>query len=1149
MRAIQSKWLSLLLCCMWSAKVFANDAGGGTNGVGANVTLTVSGGNVILANGVITATIATNSAQVTSYLFNGVQMLDTAGRIYYSMDGGTSFEGPGNCVYSVTKNTSDMVDISCKVTWSDHTNRVHAFDVDCHYVLRRGDTGLYAYAILSHPASYPATSVGEWRIVWKLPHTSTDWTFERIYVDALRNWYWGTYTDFLNEANTGIGEIKTITTGARAGQMDCKYEYAAEYQKIGCWGHASDTNKIGVWFVLGGYDYLNDGPNMTDLTVAEYYLLQHFGRDHFGGSGTSVAAGETWSKIFGPFLLYCNKTATNSHQGDALWADAKAQVTAEIAAWPYSWLTNSDYPADNLRGTVTGKIILTDPLKPTLTAGTNTWVGVSQPEPGGNWQFESKRYQTWVHPDTNGNFSMAHIRPGTYSLSAWTVGAIGEFTLTNVVVTANATNALGNLNWTNTHPGGQIAWEIGIPDRSAAEFKHGTNYWYPFLWMTYTNDFPNPLTYNVATSNWANDWNYAQPGYLTGTNTWSQWKWRINFTLTNLPTSGSATMTFGIASIYYGAVDVYVNDESAMTGEVAVNIAGGGQGGNALIREGIHAKYGVGYQSIPLSSLRVGTNTITLIQRSINSGFNHVMYDYVALELPATVTLPPGRPLVWRGGNGGNAWDIATTPNFRDTNNAVVVFTNGDNVTFADIGATNPTVNFLQAVWPGSVSVITSSNYTLSGSGSITGGVQVIKAGSGTLLVNTANSLMTGLVSLSAGKIALGNSGASLGTGILELNGGTFTIANSGALNNPVSVLAPSTIGNSGNSTIGGTISGNSFLTVAPPTGNVLTLGASAANFTGIITLGNGSGNLRINQSGTWGVPNGTMDAGTNAAFVYTRATGGGTVYFGALSGGPRTTLTSSDQASNPGSIVSYIIGALNQDSTFAGTNTDVGRAQLLALTKSGSGTFTLSGDSNYRGLTRVGAGTLQVSGSITTTNFVIVSNSATLDLPGTITANTVQINPGGTLTGCGSINGNLFNNGTVQSDCGGTLEISGNVTNNGTMQFLNGTGLAVTGAFVNNGLLDLLTGVQNLPVNFINNGTVLLATNVVVSAFIKTNDTVSLVIFGYDGHTYQLQRSATLTPANWQNVGPSQDGAGAPLTFIDTTSSSQFFYRVTVSP
>jgi rhamnogalacturonan endolyase len=57
-------------------------------------------------------------------------------------------------------------------------------------------------------------------------------------------------------------------------------------------------------------------------------------------------------------------------------------------------------------------------------------------------------------------------------------------------------------------------------------------------------------------------------------------------------------------------------------------------GGNALIREGIHAKYGVNYVTIPVSRLQVGANTITLVQgRSAGRG-DHVMYDYLSLEMP-----------------------------------------------------------------------------------------------------------------------------------------------------------------------------------------------------------------------------------------------------------------------------------------------------------------------------------------------------------------------------------------------------------------------------------------------------------------------------------------------------------------------------------
>ena len=1156
---ILTAWM-ICFICLATSTTLANDPGGGTNGVGANVTVSLSGATATLANGVITATIDTTSGTVTSYLFNGTQMLDTSGHIYYSMDGGTSYENPGSCVYSVTTSNSSMVDISCKVTWASHTNRVHAFDIDCHYVLRRGDTGLYAYAILAHPASYPDTGVGEWRIVWKLPHSSTDWTFERIYVDALRNWYWGTYSDFVNEASTGIAEIKTLTSGARAGLMDCKYEYAAEYQKIGCWGHASDTNKIGVWFVLGGYDYLNDGPNMTDLTVAESYLLQHFGRDHFGGSGTSVAAGESWSKIFGPFLLYCNKSTATTHQGDALWADAQAQMQAEVGAWPYSWLTNSDYPADSARGTVTGKIILTDSLKPALAAGTNTWVGVAQPDPGGNWQFDSKHYQSWVHPDANGSFSIAHIRPGTYTLSAWTVGAVGEYTLTNVLISAGATNALGNLNWTNTHPGGQIAWEIGIPDRSAAEFKHGTNYWYPFLWTTYTNDFPNPLTYNVGTSNWTNNWNYAQPGYLTGTNTWSQWKWRINFTLTNLPPSGSATITFAIASLYYGAIDVYVNDESTLTGEVAVNIAGGGAGGNALIREGIHAKYGLGYQSVPLSALRLGTNTITLIQRSINSGFNHVMYDYVNLELPAGPPAPPpGRNLLWRGGNTANAWDIATTTNWVISSNSVATtFTNGDNVTFDDTGTNFPAVTKSGSMLPGFVTVQGKKTWTLGGSGTLDGTMALYKAGTNLLILNGTNNFAGGTI-IDDGVIQLGSgelSNAGIGGGPITFAGGTLQLNGYGIRDNgstyygtlpnnlivPVgqvgTILCPQRI--AGNGVLGQLTGGGTLNFTVDYVRGLLSGDWSA--FTGQINVLNrtGSGDFRVKNATGFGNAAVNLAAGVN---LYCQAGGKPVVDIGELSGSAGA-LLSTTAGNSGGQPVIWRVGRRNTSAVFAGNVTE-----QTGIIKTGSGIWTLSGASTHSGLTAVAGGTLQITGSITTTNFIIVSNAATLDLPGTVIANTVQIYAGGTLTGCGAIFGNLLNNGTVLSDCGATLEITGSVTNNGTMQFVNGSGLAVTGTLVNNHLLDLLTGVQTLPAGFINNGTVLLATNLVVTSAVKTGGTFTLLIQGYDGHTYQLQRSATLPGPNWQSVGPSQDGAGAPLTFTDTPGGSQNFYRVMVSP
>ncbi|MBC8095753.1 MAG: autotransporter-associated beta strand repeat-containing protein, partial [Akkermansiaceae bacterium] len=745
----------------------ANDPGGGTNGIGANVTLTDNGSSVTLGNGTLTATITKSNAKITSLLFRGRQMV--VGDIYFSMDGGSNYEQPSSCVFTIKTNTADMVDIGMRCFG---TNRIHKFDIEVHYVLRRGDSGLYAYAVLDHPANYPDTSVGEWRMVWKMNQDQT----ERIYVDDIRHWQKPSAFDLANAQATGIAEIVKLTTGLWAGRYTCKYMYLVEYEDVGCYGHASNPNKVGAWAVFGNFDYFNDGPTKQDLAPADGIIHIHFGRNHINASSTTVSTNEAWTKFYGPWLLYCN---TNSAGGDACWADAKAQVAAEKAAQPYSWLVgNLNYPPASGRGTVTGKFVINDPLKPALT-GSNAWVGLAQPEPGGNWQFESKRYQYWVRADTNGNFVIPHVRPGTFTLYAFVDGAVGEFSKTGVTVAAGATNAQGDLVWNVPHPRGQIAWEIGVPDRTAKEFRHGTNYWEPYLWERYSTEFPNPLEYTVGTSNWTNDWNYAHTGYLVGTN-WSPWKWRVNFTLTNIPASGSATLTLAWASANYGAVQVFVNNESSLVQDVGPSCYGGPTGGNGLIREAIHAKYGVNYVSFPVSLLRNGTNTITLIQRRSTTASDHVMYDYLSLELPPPPAAPPpGRNLRWLGGVSNNAWDINNSLNWINiTNGVATTFTNGDNVTFDDNGSNNVPINMISAMLPGAMVVNAAKNFTISGNGSLAGTMALQKSGTGRLILNGTNTFNGG-VTIDDGIVQLGSgetNNAGVGIGPITFLGGTLQL-------------------------------------------------------------------------------------------------------------------------------------------------------------------------------------------------------------------------------------------------------------------------------------------------------------------------------------------------------------------------------------
>ncbi|MDQ2686368.1 MAG: polysaccharide lyase family protein [Armatimonadota bacterium] len=589
------------------------------------VTLTQDGPNVVLANGIVTATVNTASAGVTSLKYAGHEMISATGRhtrVYFSMSGGASYEQPSHCVYSVTQQTPDGVDISCKRVYAPGDKQ--PWDIDVHYALRRGASGLYAYAVVSHPADYPDAGMGEWRMVWSMPDENGNALLERIYVDALRHWQMPSSADFAHAEPTGIKEIVKLTTGPWAGKYDCKYLYTADYGALGCWGQASDVNHLGAWVVFGGQDYFNDGPVKNDLTSAAGIIHVMLYAEHYNGTGFTIKHGQAWSKIYGPWLLYINAKAT----GDACWADAQAQAKREQAQWPYSWVTAPEYAAKQRRA-VSGRFLAHDPLKPALN-GANAWVGLAQPEDkAGNWQFQGDAYQYWARAGADGRFTIPAVRPGNYTLYAFTDGAVGEFTKTNVTVKAGANVALGDVTWTIPHPGKQIAWEIGVPDRTAAEFQHGHTDWYtPYLFDTFSQEFPNPLEYDVTKNNWATAWNYAQTTYTVGKDN-TAWKWRIHFPLKTVP-SGDATLTLAFASAYQSDLNIYVNDESKPFQTITPPNAGG----NALIREAIHAKYGLAYVTIPTNRLKAGANTITLEQASVHGGFSHFMYDYLNLELP-----------------------------------------------------------------------------------------------------------------------------------------------------------------------------------------------------------------------------------------------------------------------------------------------------------------------------------------------------------------------------------------------------------------------------------------------------------------------------------------------------------------------------------
>ncbi len=1129
--------------------IHANDAGGGSPGVGANVTLSSTSTTATLSNGVITAVIQKSSGKVSSYLLNGTQMVDPANPIYYSMDGGTSYEQPSNCVYSVTTQTADMVDVSFKRTWNSTSGYKHVFDIELHYVLRRGDTGIYAYAILDHPASYPATSVGEWRIVWKLPRSSTTFNFERSYIDDLRNWEMPSYYDYQNASPTSIAEIVKLNTGVMAGKYDGKYTYAARYYDIGTWGHASNISKKGVWFALGGHDYFNDGPTHQDLTSSESYILMHFGRNHYGGSGTTVAAGEAWRKMYGPFLLYCNQTSVATNAGDALWADAKAQVVAEKAAWPYSWLVNADHPAAASRGTVTGRLLVTDALKPAIT-GANAMVGLAAPqETHGNWQQQSKGYQYWVRADASGNFTIPAVRPGSYTLYAYTDGVVGEFSKTNITVTAGGTNAQGDVAWNIVHPGTSIAWEIGVPDRTAKEFKHGNDYFTPFLWDVYPNELPNPLVYNIGTSNPATDWNYVHSNYKgAAAGTTTGWNWDVNFNLAAVPRTGNATLTVAFAGAHYARLFLYLNGESTSFTRLSPTISGG----NALLRQGIHAKYSYVDVSIPVSRLRLGSNTFRFAYTG-DAGFSsHVMYDYLRLELPDFPPAPPdsGRSIVWAGGStsAANTWDLATNNSFR-FNSSPTAFGEGDTVTFDATGSNSTSITLAQPVQPNSVTFTGTKNFNLTGAGDLSGPMSLYKSGTSTLTISQANTY-SGTTSVTGGVVSLANDIANangLGTSDVILQNATLRMFSNGATDSNASsywnIDVPGgsigTLEADARCGLYGKLTGSGTFRYRVPSGSVRTsIFGDWSAFSGGIeaTAISGNAEFRLASNYNWpGIPAAALSLG-NGITAYWDGNlneGAGTfVSIGELSGTTTATLKGGKIG---GRQLTYRVGGRGGDATFAGSISEQPNG-ITNLVKQGSGMWVLTGIGSINGNVTVEAGTLHLSSSLSQIagKSTTVGDAAFLILDGTLNSPTLQVSEGGGLSGVGTLNGSLINAGLVEIDAG-SFDINGSVTNSGYFRVKSPATLAVTGTFTNTGVINLIGSSQSIPPGTVNTGVIL-----------TDRAPGSLTWTGNNGSTWDLQTSVNWTNADTQ---PAVFFPGDAVLFNDSAATTDIELVGTLAP
>ena len=599
------------------------------------VIVTDDGTAFTLTNGIVTTKIDKHSASLLTLQYKEHELLGPMGIDGFwalpasNMEFGSKREA--SVILDPKSNHGDRAIVSVRFSYDGDPKSVPA-DIEIRYSLGRGDSALYLEEILHHRPEYPRLTYPVGRFVIKLNDDIFDW----MTVDARRSLQMITAYDWDRGTVMNMKEARLMNSGVMKGQVEHKYDYSAIQFDTPAYGWSSTRDKIGIWLVNPSNEYMSGGATKLELIAhrdatftdsltapAPATILNVWKGPHYGGTNADVEQGEDWSKTIGPFLLYCNSGETH----DAAWKDALARAAKEQSAWVYDWAVDSQYPSKKDRGTVSGKIVLDD----SLSKMSNLLVGLAHADYTANgktidWQHDGKYYQFWVHGSSDGKFTNDNIRPGTYTLHAFADGVLGEYAKTDIDVEPGKAVDLGTLTWKPARYGRQL-WEIGVPDRTAAEFLHGDHYYQWGLYNQYPKDFPNDVNFTIGKSDYRKDWNIMQVPRAhddTGKGRGDETTWTVSFDLAKAP-AGKATLRLSFAGTEAKTLMLKMNDQQ-------IGVLTDLPNTSVIHRDSDRGFWQEKAVSFDASVMKQGTNVLKLIvpAGSVMSG---IEYDYLRLEL------------------------------------------------------------------------------------------------------------------------------------------------------------------------------------------------------------------------------------------------------------------------------------------------------------------------------------------------------------------------------------------------------------------------------------------------------------------------------------------------------------------------------------
>ncbi|KAI3832910.1 hypothetical protein MKW92_013118 [Papaver armeniacum] len=685
------RYLLLLLLInnyAWDTSALSNPEDG--------VKLHVQDDHVVMDNGLVQVNISNPFGLVTGVQYNGIDnLLETiteanhggywdlswsqrGNKGTYFMMNGTTFkvvvQNESQVEFSFTRTWNSSVSSSSSRSDSNNSTDWVPLNFDIRYVMLKGSSGFYTYGIYEHLNGMPDFNLNTTRVSFKLRKEK----FQYMAISKTRQRRMPLPVD--REPPRGeVLQFKEATL-----LVDDKYMYALNSEDIKVHGWVSSDPLVGFWNITASDEYRSGGPLKQDSPHMLVLILSVFLSSHYVGQDKLpvFGNGEPWKKVFGPVFLYLNSAPPSTNES-ALWDDANEQLQQEAQKWPYNFLASTDYPKSDQRGTVNGRILVRDRFvsKEDIPA-VDTYVGLAFPGEVGSWQTEYKvlypsislyrcifmyfsfemsdlnfqpketdlfsvvqGYQFWTRAGPDGSFTIKNVHSGDYNLYAWVPGFIGDYKYGNLITVKAGDSIEVDDDLVYEPPrNGTTLWEIGIPDRTAAEFfipDVDPKYVNPLyltqdrfrqygLWEQYSVLYPSTdLVYTVNSSSYQKDWFYAQVTRKLGNKVYNSTTWQIKFNLDSVDQGTIYKLRVALASTTGAELQIQLNN---LNTEIPHFTTGGMRKDNAIARHGIHGLYLLFNVDVKSDWLKDGENTIFLSQVKGEGPFQGIMYDYIRMR-------------------------------------------------------------------------------------------------------------------------------------------------------------------------------------------------------------------------------------------------------------------------------------------------------------------------------------------------------------------------------------------------------------------------------------------------------------------------------------------------------------------------------------